>query len=482
MLGSFRKFSGSIYAKILLGIIVIPFVFWGMGSSFTGGSKNIIVLIDKEKYSTQEFIDFIRKFAPPDKEINDEQIEEFLSFFIGENLIKKEVDNYKIKLSNDSLGKLIKHQKDFKRENNFSRIEYEKFLLKNNISAVSFESSLKENEKKKQLIDFIGGGILPSKFLVNSTYDKINQKRNVQLINLSDFFKKESNFSEDQIKSYYETNKDDFKEVYKSIKILELNPKNLINSDEFNDLFFKKIDEIDNVIMQGKNLNFIVQKFNLEKVNTFSINDLGKDINSKTINGIPRNIVKNIFTITSTEPVALLENEDKYFIVEVTKTENILKEVEDKTVRKKILLKLETEIKRKLISQIISKIKQNDFTKSDFDELSNAKKLTTKKILLKNQNDNKTLKQELLNEIYSAPEKKVIIVHDLDMTENYLIYIDKIENVTIDEKSEEYTKYLNLSRKKIANNLFITYDKYIKKKYEIDINYKALDVVKNYFN
>ena len=68
------------------------------------------------------------------------------------------------------------------------------------------------------------------------------------------------------------------------------------------------------------------------------------------------------------------------------------------------------------------------------------------------------------------------------MTENYLIYIDKIENVTIDEKSEEYTKYLNLSRKKIANNLFITYDKYIKKKYEIDINYKALDVVKNYFN
>ena len=81
MLGSFRKFSGSIYAKILLGIIIIPFVFWGMGSSITGGSKNVVVVIDKEKYSTQEFIDFIRKFAPPDKEINDEQIEEFLSFF-----------------------------------------------------------------------------------------------------------------------------------------------------------------------------------------------------------------------------------------------------------------------------------------------------------------------------------------------------------------------------------------------------------------
>ena len=482
MLASIRKFSSTIYAKILLGIVIIPFVFWGMGSSFTGGSKNIIVLIDKEKYSTQEFVDFIQKFAPPDKEISDGEIEEFLSFFIGENLIKKEVDNYNIKLSNDSLGKLIKHQKDFKRDNNFSRIEYEKFLIKNNISAVSFESSLKESEKKKQLIDFIGGGILPSKFLVNATYDKINQKRNLQLINLGDFFKKESNFSEDQIKSYYETNKDNFKEVYKSVKILELNPKNLINSDEYNDIFFKKIDEIDNIIMEDKNLDFIVQKFNLEKVNTFSINDLGKDINSRTINSIPKNIVKNIFTITNSEPTALLENEDKYFIVEVTKTENILRGIDDKTVKKNILLKLETEVKRKLISQIISKIKQNDFTKSDFDKLSNEKKLTIEKISLKNQNDNKILKQELLNEIYSAPEKKVIIVHDLGMAENYLIYIDKIENVTIDEKSEEYTKYLDLSRKKITNNLFNTYDKYIKKKYEIDINYKALDVVKNYFN
>ena len=51
MLGSIRKFSTSIYAKILLGIIVIPFVFWGMGTSFIGGNKNILVVIENEKYA-----------------------------------------------------------------------------------------------------------------------------------------------------------------------------------------------------------------------------------------------------------------------------------------------------------------------------------------------------------------------------------------------------------------------------------------------
>ena len=46
-----------------MGIIIIPFVFWGMGSSFVGGNKNIIVEIDKQKYTIQEFVDYIKKFT-----------------------------------------------------------------------------------------------------------------------------------------------------------------------------------------------------------------------------------------------------------------------------------------------------------------------------------------------------------------------------------------------------------------------------------
>ena len=105
------------------------------------------------------------------------------------------------------------------------------------------------------MLDFISGGIIPSKFLVNIIYNKINQKRNIDVINLNDIFKKEFNFSENQIKLYFENNKDNYKEIYKSVKFLELSPKKLTGNDEFNDLFFKKIDEIDDMIIQGKNLN-----------------------------------------------------------------------------------------------------------------------------------------------------------------------------------------------------------------------------------
>jgi len=134
-----------------------------------------------------------------------------------------------------------------------------------------------------------------------------------------------------------------------------------------------------------------------------------------------------------------------------------------------------------LIAEIISKIVQNNFTKTDFDKLSNDKNLLIKKVRLENQNDNKILKKILVNKIYAIPEKKIIVVNDINLTESFLVYVDKVENVTISEQSEEYKKYVNLSKIKITNGLFNTYDEYIKKKYKIDINYKALDTVKNYY-
>ena len=480
MIGSFRKFSGSIYAKILLGIIIIPFVFWGMGSSITGGSKNVVVLIDKEKYSIQHFRSFIRNTAT--KKVEAKDIDQLLFTFISEKLIEKEIEHFGIKLSDNSLAKLIKHQTQFKRENKFSRTEYEKFLIKNNLNTITFESILSKEEERKQLLDFIGGGASPSKFLVNIAYDKINQDRDIELINLDEVFKKKLNFSEIQIKAYFENNKDKYIKIYKSIKLLELSPKKLVDNNEFNDLFFKKIDEIDDLIFGGEKLNYIVQKFDLEEPATLTINQSGEEINSKMNKKITKQLIKKIFNIEKAEPTVLIEDKDNYFIIELVKTQNIQKGYDDNLIKKDILLDLSQVTKRKLISGIIDKINKNNFKKYDFDQLSKSENVNIKKISLINQNDDKILKKEIVKQIYGFPEKKVIIVNDIGLSENYLIYIDKIKNVTIDENSEEYQTYFNLSKNKTVNELYNTYENYIQKKYKVDINYQTVDTIKNSLN
>ena len=482
MLSAIRKFSGSIFAKILLGIIVLPFVFWGMGSSFTSGSKNVVVKIDKEKFSIEDFVRFIENSGPFDKKITSNDIDRFLSSYIGNKLIEKEYEKLGIILSDKSLSKLIKNQKEFKRDNIFSRTEYEKFLLNNNLNATYFEKNLAGHEKKKQLLNFIGGGIFPPKFIVDISYNKINQKRNIQLINLDHVFVHDYDFSEKEIKSYFDINNNKYKEIFKSVKILEINPKILIGNNEYNDLFFKKLDEINDSIGEGKNFKLIINDYNLPQYNSYKINKDGKNINSEIVNKIPQNLINNIFSLEDFQTLSFLEIDDKFFIVELLKTESVQKDISEKSVRENIIENLQMKVKRKIISEIMSKINQNTFKKSDFDKLSRDNNVVIQKILINSINDDKILKKEAINQIYAFPEKQIVIVNDLGLTKNFLVFIDKIENTSINQKPDEYKKYLNLSKVRITNNLFNTYDSYLKKNYKIDINYKALNTVKNYFN
>ena len=357
MLESLRKFSSSIYAKIFLGIIIIPFVFWGMGPVFQSGKQNSIVVIGKENIPTQEFIEYIKYYVAPKEKIDEDSIEKALPNFIGNKLIVEEIEDLDIRVSDISLSKIIKNEKTFRKENAFSRTEYEKYLVENNLNAAAFEQHILEQEKKKQLFDFIGGGIVPSSFLINLAYDKVNQKRNIQIINLNDVFIKKLNFSENQIKSYFDQNKDNYKKLYKSVKFIELNQKNLTENDEFTDLFFKKIDEIDDLIAEGKQLDFILEKFSLGLANSATFDISGKNRRAEMIDNFPAELIRNIFDVNETESTVLIEHEDKYFILEINKTENVQRELADVAVKKEVLLNLQKEAKRKLIVEIISLIK-----------------------------------------------------------------------------------------------------------------------------
>ena len=63
---------------------------------------------------------------------------------------------------------------------------------------------------------------MPAEFIVNNSYDKINQKRSIKLISLEDSFQNELTFSDKKINEYFEKNKIDYTKIYKSFKLIEL--------------------------------------------------------------------------------------------------------------------------------------------------------------------------------------------------------------------------------------------------------------------
>ena len=133
MLNSFRNFSKSFWAKILLVIIIIPFVFWGMGSVFRGGGSNTVAKINNYNISTKNFMDHINSLnlnhEAIRKNINNSIIEQLLSDLINKTILSKESKDLNIVISDKALSEIIKKDKNFIDKNNqFSRTKYEKFL------------------------------------------------------------------------------------------------------------------------------------------------------------------------------------------------------------------------------------------------------------------------------------------------------------------------------------------------------------------
>ena len=479
MLGKIRKFSTTIFAKIFLFIIAIPFVFWGMGGLFSEGNQNTIATISKDKISVKEFIDYINLNPPPEDGMNSVILEKILSKFIGQKVIEKEIERLNIIISESSLSKLIKNEEIFKKENKFSRTEYEKFLVVNSLDAVAFENNLLRQKKKELLIDFISGGITPSHFIINSDFNILNQNRNIEIIKLNNLIKKNLNFSNNEIQSYFDENKEKYNYTFKTINFIEVNPENLTGSKDFSNLFFEKIDRIDDLIIEDKNLDFILKEFNLNASTELTFDKFGKQQNGDEVNNFPSKLVKNIFSANEIESTLLITLENKYYIIEINKTQNIQKEINDVSVKNDILDNLKNVAKRKYIVDLISKINKNEFNKSDFYKFSKDKGVDIEKITIEGQSDNKILKDSLVSQIYNYPEDKVIVVADLGFSESYLIYIKKVNNVSITSNSDEYKKYLNLSKVKLMSNIYNTYDTYLKYKYKIDINYKVLENLKN---
>ena len=132
-------------------------------------------------------------------------------------------------------------------------------------------------------------------------------------------------------------------------------------------------------------------------------------------------------------------------------------------------------------SELINKIITNKFTKIDFKNLAEESNAKINNIKLNSSSDETKINKKFIDQIYKLPENKMYVFYDNMLNENLLIYIDKVENVSIDVNSNEFNEYFLRSNDKIVQNIYNLYDSYINKKYSVDINYKAAEKVKNYF-
>ncbi len=471
MISSFRNFAKTKFAGLLVFIMIIPFVFWGMGSMFSSGNKNNIAKINNTNISTQDFIDHINKSGIPDKTIKENLdkniIEELLSTLISTTLLELEIKDFNILISEKTLSKKIKVNKNFHNENgNFERLKYEKFLLQNNQSAPAFELRLRGRELQKNLFDYIGAGTVSPKFLTQKLFEEENSKLDLEFFNLNSFYKNKESFSDDEINEFINENKDQLKVEYIDFDYGVINPKNLIGVDDFNQSFFDKVDEIEIKISNNLDLNEILKTYDIK---TNSVSNFKLSSNSK-------NIEKKIFEVRNIE-FDIIEHENNYIVYKINKSEKRTPDLNDKELKNELLELIFQKSKFDYNNKLINEINNNKFKEVNFRKLGENK---IQSILLSSIKDNKKFDINSVELLYSLPSNSYTLISD----EKNNIYLAKVvktqieNNIPNNTKFEEYALKQNTDNK---NTILKTYDLLLNTKYNVVMNQKTIDRVKNFF-
>ena len=469
MIGSFRNFAKSKFAGLLVFIMVIPFVFWGMGGMFSSGNTNTIAKINKESISTQEFIDYIDNSRIPQSTIRENLekniIEELLSGLVSTTLLELEVKDYNIKISEKTLLKKIKSNKNFHDEDGtFKRTKYEKFLLENNQSAPAFELRLRGRELQKNLFDYIGAGSTSPKFLINKLYEEENKKLEIEFINLKSFYKKKEEVTENELKEFLGENKDQLKVEYLDFSYAIINPKNLMGVDEFNQSFFDKIDQIEADISNELSFETIVSNLNIKpiKVRDFKFSSKKNEIEKKIFE-----LRNNRFDI--------FESGDNYVIYNITNTNQKKPDLSDNQTKNEIIELVYQKNKFEYNKKLFDKIRNKNFKNDDFIQMGKNK---TEIIKLNSIKDNKKFEINAVELLYSLPINSFTLIND-EEDNIYLAKVHKFENISkIDEKLKEYKDKQNSNLK---NTMLKSYDIFLNDKYNVVLNQKTIERVKNFF-
>ena len=474
MLNSIRNFSKTVTAKIFLFIVAIPFVFWGMGDVFTSGNTNSLAKINNENISTEDFIDHINKLNINQNLIKDKIdeniLEEVLGRIISNKLIELEIKEANLVISDKMLAEKIKTNVNFLDDNQkFSRTKYEKFLISNNLNANEYEKNFKENEFQEELFNYLGGGIKSPSFLIDKIYIEDTKKINVEFINLEEIYLKKEQLTTEDIQNYINENKEKLKRDYIDFTYSKVTPQNLIGLNEYNNEFFDKIDEIESKLLNNTNFNDIVNFYNLKSISR----------NKITLNSESTELDAKIYNARNDENFGIIDEGDYFVIFKIKNIATKVPSLNDVGFENEIRNFLFNKNKFEYNKKILKLINEGKFQESDFKKIA-TENTKIEKLLLDSSKDIKKFSSESIELVYSLPEKSFALVADSEKNIYLLRIIDqRISNISKD--SELKNIYLLESNNEIKKKIFQSYDSHLNSKYDIKINEKTLERVKNYF-
>ncbi len=259
MLSLMRKHAGTWMIKVILGAIVVVFVFWGVGSYRSRQSGRVakvngtIITLDDYRESYNNLIEQVRQSFG--NNLNEELIrmlqlrKRAMDQLVDKALMLQAAEKLKLTVSDEELAEFIRNIGAFQTAGVFDSGRYINTLSRNRLTPEDFEVQQREALIIDKLQALITGSIKVSDLEARQWYIWDNTEVDVDYLVVEPQRYKDIKLTDEEIRNYFDQHKDSYK-TDPSIKVryLYFKPEDYaarvtLSEDDIRDYYESNLDE-----------------------------------------------------------------------------------------------------------------------------------------------------------------------------------------------------------------------------------------------
>jgi peptidyl-prolyl cis-trans isomerase D len=222
MLQSIRDRAQSWVAWILVGLLIVVFAVWGIGSFFTPDPNPVVAKVNGKEIRLDQFRSELATQQQrmrralgdryDERLVNNELIkQQALDILIDRTVLTDAALGAGMRVGDRQLGIRIQNMPVFGEEGGFSQASYQRLLRANGLSRIEFESRKREELTIEQLSDAVLTSALATPTQVSDFARLSNQKRELASLTVeAEPFAEEAKIDDQEIQEYYDTHPADF--------------------------------------------------------------------------------------------------------------------------------------------------------------------------------------------------------------------------------------------------------------------------------
>jgi peptidyl-prolyl cis-trans isomerase D len=256
-----RKHAGTWMIKVILGAIVVVFVFWGVGSYRSRQSGRVakvngtVITLSDYRESYNNLIEQVRRSFG--NNLNEELIQMLqlrkraLDQLVDKALMLQAAEKLKLTVSDEELAEFIKNIGAFQTAGVFDSGRYINTLNKNRLTPEEFEVQQREALIINKLQALIAGSIKVSDLEARQWYTRNNAEVDINYLVLEPQRYKDIKLTDEEIRNYFDQHKDFYKtDPTIKVRYLYFKPEDYaakvtLSEDDIRDYYESNLDEFD---------------------------------------------------------------------------------------------------------------------------------------------------------------------------------------------------------------------------------------------